>query len=96
MLRFQLQALGCSLERLHKELGVSRERGPRTLGERLHSFDLAALEGLLLGTAELNEVLVGLARLLRDIVAYTGQVPDRLDLRYFAHADGVSQRTVST
>ncbi|MFO6379128.1 hypothetical protein ACLBYN_41845, partial [Pseudomonas aeruginosa] len=48
------------------------------------------------GAAGLDEVLVGLARLLRDIAACAGQVSDRLGLRYFAHVDDVSQRTVST
>ncbi|HCF5780981.1 TPA: alpha-E domain-containing protein, partial [Pseudomonas aeruginosa] len=95
-LRFQLQALERSLERLHEEFGAPRERELRTLGERLRSFDLAALESPLFGAAGLDEVLVGLARLLRDIAACAGQVSDRLGLRYFAHVDDVSQRTVST
>ncbi|MEX7182799.1 circularly permuted type 2 ATP-grasp protein [Pseudomonas aeruginosa] len=95
-LRFQLQALERSLERLHEEFGGPRERELRTLGERLRSFDLAALESPLFGAAGLDEVLVGLARLLRDIAACAGQVSDRLGLRYFAHVDDVSQRTVST
>ncbi|MGV8482040.1 alpha-E domain-containing protein, partial [Pseudomonas aeruginosa] len=60
------------------------------------SFDLAALESPLFGAAGLAAVLVGLARLLRDIAACAGQVSDRLGLRYFAHVDDVSQRTVST
>ncbi|HBO9392577.1 TPA: molybdopterin oxidoreductase, partial [Pseudomonas aeruginosa] len=95
-LRFQLQALERSLERLHEEFGAPRERELRTRGERLRSFDLAALESPLFGAAGLDEVLVGLARLLRDIAACAGQVSDRLGLRYFAHVDDVSQRTVST
>lgn len=95
-LRFQLQALERSLERLHEEFGAPRERELRALGERLRSFDLAALESPLFGAAGLDEVLFGLARLLRDIAACAGQVSDRLGLRYFAHVDDVSQRTVST
>ena len=95
-LRFQLQALERSLERLHEEFGAPRERELRTLGERLRGFDLAALESPLFGASGLDEVLFGLARLLRDLAACAGQVSDRLGLRHFAHVDDVSQRTVST
>ncbi|NQB02078.1 alpha-E domain-containing protein, partial [Pseudomonas paraeruginosa] len=95
-LRFQLQALERSLEHLHQEFGAPRERELKALGERLRGFDLATLESPLFGAAGLDEVLAGLARLLREIAGSAGQVSDRLGLRHFAHVDDVSQRTVST
>ncbi len=96
-LRFQLQALERSLERLHEEFGrATRAGNSGPWANGCAAFDLAALESPLFGAAGLDEVLVGLARLLRDIAACAGQVSDRLGLRYFAHVDDVSQRTVST
>lgn len=68
----------------------------KTWGRAFGSLDLAAMESLLFGAAGLDDVLVRIARVLRDIAACAGQVSDRLGLRYFAHVDDVSQRTVST
>ncbi|MFZ5957008.1 circularly permuted type 2 ATP-grasp protein [Pseudomonas knackmussii] len=93
---FQLQALDRSLERLHQEFGAPREMDLKHLTERLRSFDFATLEEALFGNAGLDEVIAGLARLLRELARGAGQVSDRLGLRYFAHVDDVSQRTVST
>lgn len=66
------------------------------MGKRLHNFGPTALESPLFGAAEPDKVFIGLARLLCDIVACTGQVSDQLDLRYFARVDDVSQKMVPT
>ncbi|MCO6056493.1 circularly permuted type 2 ATP-grasp protein [Pseudomonas sp. MOB-449] len=95
-LRFQLQALERSLGRLHLEFGAPQELVFSGLIGRLLAFDLATLEDPLFGSESLDDVLAGLAGLLRDIAQNVGQVSDRLGLRYFAHVDDVSQQTVST
>ncbi|MNS99584.1 hypothetical protein D3C72_1339910 [compost metagenome] len=95
-LRFQLQALERSLGRLHLEFGAPQELVLSGLIGRLLAFDLATLEDPLFGSESLDEVLAGLAGLLREIAQNVGQVSDRLGLRYFAHVDDVSQQTVST
>ncbi|ANI18632.1 molybdopterin oxidoreductase [Pseudomonas citronellolis] len=95
-LYFQLQALERSLERLHQEFGMPREQELALLTARLLAFDFATLENPLFGSAGQDEVLAGLARLLRELAQGAGQASDRLGLRYFAHVDDVSQRTVST
>lgn len=95
-LRFQLQALERSLGRLHQEFGVPQELVLSGLIGRLLALDLGTLENPLFGSESLDEVLAGLAELLREIAQNVGQVSDRLGLRYFAHVDDVSQQTVST
>ena len=95
-LRFQLQALERSLGRLHQEFGAPQEVLLSGLIGRLLAFDLGTLENALFGNEGLEEVLAGLAGLLRDIAKAVAQVSDRLGLRYFAHVDDVSQQTVST
>ncbi|BAU76864.1 circularly permuted type 2 ATP-grasp protein [Metapseudomonas furukawaii] len=95
-LRFQLQALERSLGRLHQEFGAPQEVLLSGLIGRLLAFDLGTLENPLFGNEGLEEVLAGLAGLLRDIAQAVAQVSDRLGLRYFAHVDDVSQQTVST
>ncbi|CAD5106568.1 circularly permuted type 2 ATP-grasp protein [Zestomonas carbonaria] len=92
---FQLQALQRSLERLHETFGTPRETQLSGLIARLLAFDLATLENPLFGAASLGEVLVGLADLLEQIGQAVGQLSERLELRYFAHVDDVSQQTVS-
>ncbi|WP_044870789.1 circularly permuted type 2 ATP-grasp protein [Pseudomonas sp. LFM046] len=95
-LRFQLQALERSLGRLQLEFGAPQELVLSGLIGRLLAFDLATLEDPLFGSESLDDVLAGLAGLLREIALHVGQVSDRLGLRYFAHVDDVSQQTVST
>ncbi|WP_374439372.1 circularly permuted type 2 ATP-grasp protein [Pseudomonas panipatensis] len=95
-LHFQLLALERSLERLHQEFAAPPERELGQIGARLLVFDFATLENPLFGSAGVDEVLAGLAGLLRELARGTGQLSDRLGLRYFAHVDDISQRTVST
>ncbi|BAN50893.1 circularly permuted type 2 ATP-grasp protein [Metapseudomonas resinovorans] len=95
-LRFQLQALERSLGRLHQDFGAPQELVLSGLIGRLLAFDLGTLENPLFGNESLDEVLAGLAGLLREIALNVGLVSDRLGLRYFAHVDDVSQQTVST
>lgn len=94
-LRFQLQALERSLARLHRSSGAPQELQLAGLIGRLLAFDLVTLEDPLFGVAGLDEVLEGLAALLSEIALAVGQVSERLELRYFAHIDDVSQQTVS-
>ncbi|MCY1499777.1 hypothetical protein D9M68_338050 [compost metagenome] len=94
-LRFQLQALERTLARLHRTFGSPPEAQLGALIGRLLAFDLASLENPLFGIASLGEVLEGLAALLTEIAQAAGQISDRLELRYFAHIDDVSQQTVS-
>jgi len=92
---FQLQVLSRSLKRLGEELGAPRELGLELLGERLAAFDLGSLEHSLFGADSLHAVLEGLADLLQGIAEASGQLSDRLALRYFAHVDA-SQQTLSS
>ncbi|KAF1052832.1 MAG: hypothetical protein GAK43_01729 [Stenotrophomonas maltophilia] len=93
---FQLQALQRSMERLRQEFAGSPQTHLAELIARLQAFDFASLEDPLFGVSGVDEVLLGLARLLRELSAGVGQLSDHLGLRYFAHVDDVSQRTVST
>ncbi|MGH8353988.1 MAG: hypothetical protein ACRERY_10760, partial [Pseudomonas sp.] len=77
------------------DLGAPREHGLDLLGERLAAFDLGSLEDSLFGAASRRAVLEGLAELLQGIAEASGQISDRLALRYFAHVDA-SQQTMSS
>lgn len=92
---FQLKLVNRALRRLNDEFGAPRERALGLLIERLRHFDLGTLENPLFGTGSANAVLEGLADLLGEIAAISGQVSDRLALRHFAHVDDVNQQTVS-
>ncbi|MBM7061250.1 circularly permuted type 2 ATP-grasp protein [Pseudomonas sp. UL073] len=94
-LRFQLQAVERTLARLNRTFGVPQELQLSGLIGRLLAFDLATLENPLFGASGLDAVLLGLADLLQEIAQAAGQISDRLELRYFAHIDDISQQTVS-
>jgi uncharacterized alpha-E superfamily protein len=92
---FQVRTLLRSLERLGERFELPAERRLQHLQGQLERFSLASLENPLFGAASVQEVLAGLADLLASISQATGDVSDRLGLRFFVHVDA-SQRTQSS
>ncbi|SDI09324.1 Uncharacterized conserved protein, circularly permuted ATPgrasp superfamily [Pseudomonas benzenivorans] len=92
---FQLRTLLHSLARLGERFELPAELQLQQLESRLSGFDLASLENPLFGPASVQAVLAGLAELLDGIARATGEVSERLGLRFFVHVDA-SQRTQSS
>jgi uncharacterized circularly permuted ATP-grasp superfamily protein/uncharacterized alpha-E superfamily protein len=92
---FQLRTLLRSLGRLAEHYELAPERRLQHLEQQLAQFNLASLEHPLFGAASVQDVLAGLAAVLNNISHCSGEISDRLGLRFFAHVDA-SQRTQSS
>ena len=92
---FQIRTLLRSLERLGERFELPAERRLQHLEGQLLRFSLGSLENPLFGAGSVQEVLEGLGTLLSSISQASGEISDRLGLRFFAHVDA-SQRTQSS
>jgi uncharacterized circularly permuted ATP-grasp superfamily protein/uncharacterized alpha-E superfamily protein len=92
---FQVQELRRDLAALGDEFGNLGAGPLEDIELRLRECDLSALEDSLLGARGRADAMNGLAELSSAAAEASRTVSDQLNLRYFAHVDDISQRTVS-
>jgi len=91
---FQLQELRRDLGALADDLAPGALEPLGELEARLRDCDLSVLEDSLFGTRGRAEAMLGMAALAAAAADTSRAVSDQLTLKYFAHVDDVSQRTI--